>query len=74
MLRASLVQFEQKKEEKARKKLEKEMRSLLLEEETAMQSEDVDNTMGMFEDEGVENDFMNDLTNVLNDSSDSSSS
>jgi len=50
------------------------MRSLLLEEETAMQSEDVDNTMGMFEDEGVENDFMNDLTNVMNDSSDSSSS
>ena len=49
------------------------MRSLLLEEETAMQSEDVDNTMGMFADEVVENDFMNDLLHDINDSSDSSS-
>ena len=38
-----------------------------------MQSEDVDNTIGMFEDDVVENDFMNDFTNGLNNSSDSSS-
>lgn len=38
-----------------------------------MQSEDVDNTMGMWMESVVENDFMNDLLNVMNDSSDSSS-
>jgi hypothetical protein len=38
-----------------------------------MQSEDVDNTTGMFVDEVIENDFMNDLLNDINDSSHSSS-
>ena len=71
MLRASLDQFEQKKEEKQRRQKEKEMRSLLLEEETAMQSEDPDNTINIFTSSAVENDFMNDLLNDMNDSSDS---
>ena len=47
------------------------MRSLLLEEETAMQSEDPDNTINIFTSSAVENDFMNDLLNDMNDSSDS---
>jgi hypothetical protein len=38
-----------------------------------MQSEDFDNTTGIFVDEVVENDFMNDLLNNINDSSHSSS-
>ena len=38
-----------------------------------MQSEDVEDTTGIFVDEVVENDFMHDLLNNINDSSDSSS-